>query len=86
MVVTAMLLCGEYAKGYILVENIPNLTNNAINEVKNYAQYLSQTANQVAQITNQVTQIENQVIALERFGNPQYYESISQDRGDHRFL
>jgi hypothetical protein len=48
MVVIAMLLCGEHAKGYILVEDIPNLTNNAINEVKNYAQYLSQTANQVS--------------------------------------
>jgi hypothetical protein len=76
MVVTAMLLCGEHAKGYILVEDIPNLTNNAIDEVKNYAQYLSQTANQVTQITNQVTQIENQVIALERFGNPQYYVNM----------
>jgi phage shock protein A len=76
MVVTAMLLCGEHAKGYILVEDIPNLTNNAINEVKNYAQQVSQTANQVTQITNQVTQIENQVIALERFGNPQYYVNM----------
>src|SRR5260370_18534221 len=76
MVVIAMLLCGEHAKGYILVEDIPNLTNNAINEVKNYAQQVSQTANQVKQITNQVTQIENQVIALERFGNPQYYVNM----------
>jgi conjugal transfer/entry exclusion protein len=76
VVVIAMLLCGEHAKGYILVEDVPNLTNNAINEVKNYAQYLSQTANQVTQITNQITQIENQVIALERFGNPQYYVNM----------
>ncbi|MBV8226931.1 MAG: hypothetical protein JO232_17260 [Verrucomicrobia bacterium] len=76
LVVTAMLLCDEHAKGYVLVEDIPNLTNNAINEVKNYAQYLSQTANQVTQITNQVTQIENQVVALERFGNPLYYVNM----------
>jgi hypothetical protein len=73
---TAMLFCGEHAKGYQLVEDIPNLTNNAINEAKNYAQQVSQTANQVTQITNQVTQIENQVIALERFGNPQYYVNM----------
>jgi phage shock protein A len=73
---TAMLFCCEHAKGYQLVEDIPNLTNNAINEAKNYAQQVSQTANQVTQITNQVTQIENQVIALERFGNPQYYVNM----------
>ncbi len=76
MVVATTLLCGEHAKGYILVEDIPNLSTNIVNEVKNYVQYLSQTANQVTQITNQVTQIENQVIALERFGNPQYYVNL----------
>lgn len=76
MAVAATLLCGEHAKGYILVEDIPNLSTNIVNEVKNYAQYLSQTANQITQITNQVTQIENQVIALERFGNPQYYVNL----------
>jgi phage shock protein A len=75
-IVTAILLCGEHAKGYVLVEDVPNLTNNAINEAKNYAQQVSQTANQVTQITNQITQIENQVIALERFGNPQYYVNM----------
>ncbi len=71
-----MFLCGPDAKAYLLVEDIPNLTTNIVNEVKNYAQYLTQTANQVTQITNQVTQIENQVIALERFGNPQYYVNM----------
>jgi len=76
MAVAATLLCGEHAKGYILVEDIPNLSTNIVNEVKNYVQYLSQTANQVTQITNQVTQIENQVIALQRFGNPQYYVNL----------
>jgi hypothetical protein len=76
IVVTAILLCGEHAKGYVLVEDIPNLSTNIVNEAKNYAQYLSQSANQVTQITNQVTQIENQVIALERFGNPQYYVNM----------
>jgi hypothetical protein len=76
IVVTGMLLCGQDAKGYLLVEDIPNLSTNIVNEVKNYVQYLSQTANQVTQITNQVTQIENQVIALERFGNPQYYVNM----------
>jgi uncharacterized protein Yka (UPF0111/DUF47 family) len=64
------------AKAYLLVEDIPNLSNNIISEVKNYAQYLTQTANQITQITNQMTQIENQLIALERFGNPQYYVNL----------
>jgi len=76
MVVTAMSLCGEHAKGYVLVEDLPNLTNNAINEVKNYAQQVSQTANQLTQITNQGTQIENQIIALRRFGDPAYYVNM----------
>ena len=76
IVLTGMLLCGQDAKGYLLVEDIPNLSTNIVNEVKNYVQYLTETANQVTQITNQVTQIENQVIALERFGNPQYYVNM----------
>jgi phage shock protein A len=76
IVVTGMLLCGQDTKAYLLVEDIPNLSTNIINEVKNYVQYLTQTANQVTQITNQVTQIENQIIALERFGNPQYYVNM----------
>ena len=76
LVVLVFLGFGDTAKAYLLVEDIPNLSTNIVNEVKNYAQYLSQTANQVTQITNQVTQIENQVIALERFGNPQYYVNL----------
>ena len=76
LVVLVFLGFGDTAKAYLLVEDIPNLSTNIVNEVKNYVQYLSQTANQVTQITNQVTQIENQVIALERFGNPQYYVNL----------
>jgi hypothetical protein len=76
IVAIALLLCGEHAKGYLLVEDIPNLSTNIVNEAKNYAQYLSQTANQITQTTNQLTQIQNQVIALERFGNPQYYVNL----------
>ena len=76
LVVLVFLGFGDTAKAYLLVEDIPNLSTNIVNEVKNYAQYLSQTANQVTQITNQVTQIQNQVIALERFGNPQYYVNL----------
>src|SRR5206468_8384968 len=37
VVLAATLLFGEHADGYVLVEDIPNLTHNAINEVKNYA-------------------------------------------------
>jgi hypothetical protein len=70
-----LLHCGQ-AKAYVLVEDVPNLTSNAINEAKNYAQYLQQTANSTTSITNQITQIENQVIALQRFGNPQYYVNM----------
>src|SRR6201984_2581030 len=77
LVIIAWLVLGStQARAYILVEDIPNLSNNLISEIKNYIQYLTQTANQVTQITNQVTQIENQIIALERFGNPQYYVNM----------
>jgi len=76
MVGTAMLLCGGQAKGYVLVEDIPGLTNNVVNEAKNYGQYVTQTANQLTQITNQGTQIQNQITALQRFGNPQYYVNM----------
>jgi hypothetical protein len=77
LVIIAWLVLGStQARAYILVEDIPNLSNNIISEIKNYVQYLTQTANQVTQITNQVTQIENQIIALERFGNPQYYVNM----------
>ena len=71
-----MVMCCVNARAYLLVEDIPALTNNSINEIKNYAQYLQQTANSATSITNQITQIENQVIALQRFGNPQYYVNM----------
>lgn len=67
---------GKTCFGYLLVEDIPALTTNIVNEVKNYAAYLQQEANQVSQITNQISQIENQVVALERFGNPQTYVNM----------
>jgi len=71
-----VFLFSGYCKAYILVEDIPTLTNNIVDQARNYTQYVTQTANQVTQITNQVTQIENQVTALERFGNPQYYVNM----------
>ena len=75
------VVCGffgyqETARGYLLVEDIPHLTQSIVAEVKNYAQYIAQTANQISMITNQVTQIENQVTALTRFGNPNYYVNL----------
>ena len=70
-----LLHCGE-AKAYVLVEDVPNYAQTAVNEGKNYAQSLSQTANQLTQITNQGTQIQNQITALQRFGNPQYYVNM----------
>ena len=67
----------------VLVEDLPNLNNNILDQIRNYAQYWQQTQNgleQIArlgtQITNQVTQIENQVVELERLGNPQYYVNL----------
>jgi conjugal transfer/entry exclusion protein len=68
--------CGNTARAYLLVEDVPNLSTNIINEIKNYVQYIEQTANQLTQITNQATQIENQVVQLQRFGNPQYYVNL----------
>ena len=72
----ALLLLVSPLRAYVLVEDIPALTHNAINEVKNYAQYVEQTANQVTQITNQLTGLEYQIVQLERFGNPQYYVNL----------
>ena len=69
------LYCGQ-AKAYVLVEDVPNYAQSAVNEAKNYAQYLSQTSNQLTQITNQATQIQNQIIALRRFGDPAYYVNM----------
>jgi hypothetical protein len=62
--------------GYLLVEDIPQLTTSIVNEVKNYAAYLQQEFNQLQQITNQITQISNEITALERFGNPNYYINL----------
>jgi predicted nucleic acid-binding Zn-ribbon protein len=76
LVVSMFLGFGGTAHAYLLVEDIPNLSTNIINEIKNYIQYIEQTANQLTQITNQVTQIENQMVQLERFGNPQYYVNL----------
>ena len=70
-----LLQCGQ-AKAYVLVEDVPNYAQSAVNEAKNYAQYLSQTSNQLTQITNQGTQIENQIVALRRFGDPAYYVNM----------
>jgi hypothetical protein len=67
--------CGQ-AKAYVLVEDIPNYAQTAVNEAKNYAQWLQQSSNQITQITNQATQIENQIIALKRFGDPAYYVNM----------
>lgn len=76
LVLILLAACTEVGKSYLLVEDIPQLTTNIVNEVKNYASYLQQEANQVTQITNQISQIENQVVALERFGNPQTYVNM----------
>jgi conjugal transfer/entry exclusion protein len=61
---------------YLLVEDIPHLTQSIVSQVQNYAQYIQQTFNQLTQITNQVTQITNQVTSLTRFGNPSYYVNL----------
>jgi hypothetical protein len=76
VLIASLMLGWAEARAYVLVEDIPNLSNNVISEAKNYGQYLSQTANQLTQITNQGTQIQNQIIALQRFGNPQYYVNM----------
>ena len=39
LVVLVFLGFGDTAKAYLLVEDIPNLSTNVVNEVKNYAQY-----------------------------------------------
>ena len=69
-------LMSAKAQAYVLVEDIPSLTQNGMNEVRNYAQYVQTVANQVTQIGQGVAQIQNQIIALQRFGNPQYYVNM----------
>lgn len=69
------LLTGR-AHSYVLVEDIPNLANNLVSEVKNYAQYIEQTYNQISMLGNQVTQITNQIVQLERMGDPRTYVNM----------
>ena len=76
----ACLFVAVQAKAYLLVEDIPQLTQSAVNEGRNIAQWTQQTLNQGTQIRNQVTQItqgatqiENQVTQLARLGDPAYY-------------
>lgn len=76
LVLGMLVTCTPCAHGYLLVEDIPSLTTNIINEIKNYAQYVIQSAHQVTQITNQYTQILNEYTQLARFGNPQYYVNL----------
>jgi hypothetical protein len=76
LLMLAVVVFSAEAQAYVLVEDIPNLTQSALNEVRNYAEYVQTVANQVTQIEQGVTQIENQIIALERFGNPQYYVNM----------
>jgi paraquat-inducible protein B len=76
LIIAGLVLGVAQAHAYLLVEDIPQLTQGAISEVRNYAQWLQQTANQVQQINNQVVQIQNQVTALTRFGNPAYYVNL----------
>jgi hypothetical protein len=76
LIIAVLVLGVAQAHAYLLVEDIPQLTQGAISEVRNYAQWLQQTANQVQQINNQVVQIQNQVTALTRFGNPAYYVNL----------
>lgn len=64
------------SKGYLLVEDIPQLTTNIFNEAKNYAAYLQQETNQLTQIEQGVSSLENQATALLRFGNPQTYVNM----------
>jgi hypothetical protein len=64
------------ARAYILVEDIPNLTHNILNEIRNYAQYIQQTENGFLQIENQVTMIINQATALRREGDQSYYVGL----------
>lgn len=84
LLILALSVCfSGHARAYLLTEDIPNLTNNIISEIKNYAQIVQQTWNQVTQINNQitqinnqVTQIQNQVTQLARIGNPQTYINV----------
>jgi hypothetical protein len=64
-----LLVFVSRAGAYQLVEDIPSIVQQSANQLRNYAQYISQTQ-------NQLTQIANQVMALQRFGNPQYYVGL----------
>jgi len=81
----ACLFVAGQAKAYVLVEDIPQFTQNAVNQARNFAQWTQQTLNQGTQIRNELTQItqgatqiENQVTQLARLGNPAYYVNLLQ--------
>jgi hypothetical protein len=76
--ITLCLLMGSVriARCYLLVEDIPHLTQSIQAQVVNYAQYLQQSARQLMMVENQVTQITHEVQQLERFGDPSYYVNL----------
>jgi len=64
---TFLTLCD--ARAYQLVEDIPNLVQNAASEVKNYAEYVQSVSNQVTQamqnLNSAATQVETQKYAAQ---------------------
>lgn len=66
----------QNSEAYLLVEDIPHLTQSIISQIANYAMYVEQYYQGLTQILNQATQIENQIVQLERYGNPNYYVNM----------
>lgn len=76
LVLALSVLVSGRAKAYLLVEDIPHLTQSIWSQIQNYAQYIQHTANQITQIENQATQIAQTAIQIKRFGDPGYYVNL----------
>lgn len=76
MVILFSCWSAQRSEAYLLVEDIPHLTQSIISQIANYALYVQQYYQGLTQILNQATQIENQVIQLTNYGNPNYYVNM----------
>ena len=76
MALILLLAFSGTAKAYLLVEDIPHLTQSIQAQAANFAKEVQSIENQLSMITNQVTQISQETTYLTRLGNPQTYVNM----------
>lgn len=71
IIIATIAMCAwtQNASAYLLVEDIPNLTNAIRSELLNYAKF-------VQEVENQIQQIQQEAAYLEMFGNPNTYVGL----------